>query len=436
MHSRNYASERYLQMKEDRYFIRNTAGISLTEFFWGFGMPIIMESTFIQIFLSGLGASRFIIGLVPAILYAGLSVFGLASGFLTSHLTSKKKVLILTHIVASMPILLLGLYFLIFGYVSGSVPVFFLAYTLFSSLIGLAAPLWQNFIVKIFSEKKSVQGLSVMWIAQTIGKILSSLFLAAIINKFGTDSFSTAMIFLAVGILFLAGSFMFLIIREDKSQTESKSREKNFVRFHLDALKEIRGNKKFILYLLSDIESFAIIGIISFYAIYAVDFCGISPAAASGLFVAFIYIGGLLANIILGWFNFLTLKNKLFLTKILALTGALLLVLWNNIVIFLLASFLMGIARSNRNLLYAVAVKKLSGAEDATTHFSIAYVIMLPVSIGLPLFNGIFLDKLENLGAASYRYLFIIMALLIGLSILIILRIDFSSEKQKTSRHS
>ena len=43
----------------------------VVEFFWGLGFPIVLESTFLQLFLKNLGASSFVIGIVPALFIFG-----------------------------------------------------------------------------------------------------------------------------------------------------------------------------------------------------------------------------------------------------------------------------------------------------------------------------------------------------------------------------
>ncbi len=56
-----------MKTDKDIYFKRNVLGVSVVEFFWGLGFPIVMESTFLQLFLKNLGASSFVIGIVPAL---------------------------------------------------------------------------------------------------------------------------------------------------------------------------------------------------------------------------------------------------------------------------------------------------------------------------------------------------------------------------------
>jgi hypothetical protein len=36
---------------KDLYFLQNVFGISTVEFFWGLGLPVVVESTFLQLFL-------------------------------------------------------------------------------------------------------------------------------------------------------------------------------------------------------------------------------------------------------------------------------------------------------------------------------------------------------------------------------------------------
>jgi len=50
----------------NQHYKRNVFGISSAEVLWGIGLPLVIESTFLQLFLKSLGASSFAIGLVPS----------------------------------------------------------------------------------------------------------------------------------------------------------------------------------------------------------------------------------------------------------------------------------------------------------------------------------------------------------------------------------
>ena len=58
------------RVNKDRYFLQNVIGISGVEFLYGLGLPVVVESTFLQIFLKKLGASNFAIGPILTLPFA------------------------------------------------------------------------------------------------------------------------------------------------------------------------------------------------------------------------------------------------------------------------------------------------------------------------------------------------------------------------------
>jgi MFS family permease len=138
-------------------FGRNTVGVSTVEFLWGLGMPVVIESTFLQLFLRNLGASSFLVGLIPTLFSAGLALVSPISGVLTAPLTRKRPAVVASHVAASLPILGLGVYLWFGGFTGSSLSVFFVAYALFSAGVGLLWPVWQNYLVRIFSADGAVR---------------------------------------------------------------------------------------------------------------------------------------------------------------------------------------------------------------------------------------------------------------------------------------
>jgi MFS family permease len=409
----------------DQYFRRNTIGLSSVEFLWGLGMPVVIESTFLQLFLRNLGASSFLIGLIPTLFSGCVAVFSIFSGTLTGSAERKRPAVVAVHIAAALPMLAFGIVLAVTGFTSSILVLFFCCYALFSIGIGLVFPVWQNYLVKIFTAQRTLSALAVMWTSQSAAKIISSYLILKIVERYSFSAAGAALVFTGVGLLFLGGSFLFLITREQYGSGRTprlKLRESMATGF-----RAVLGNRNFLLFLCTDIEYFALIGIISFYANYATEHCGIDPAAASGLFVAFIYAGAITANTLFGWFQLLSLKNKYWVTKTLALLSVPLICTFCRLWAFLLASYLMGASRSTRMLVYAPAVKRLSGREDATHYFAVAPLFTLPLSVGIPLGSGAALDGLAHLGGWSYRIVFLAMALLSAASLLILSRISSES---------
>jgi len=411
----------------DEYFRRSTVGISSVEFFWCLGFPVVMESTFLQLFLRNLGASSFLIGLIPTMLAGGIAVFSLLSGILTGHLERKRPTVIAVHIAGALPLLSFGILLAVSGFTPSILFVFYCCYALFSVGIGFILPVWQNYLVKIFTEQRSISALAVMWTTQSIAKILSSYLILRIVERYSFSAAGSSIIFIAVGVVFLGGSFLFLITHEESGPTPragpqwSTAYRRSSI---IHGFRSVLRNRNFLLFLGTDLEFFALIGIISFYANYATEHCGINPAMASGLFVTFNYLGGITVNVLLGWFQLFTLKGKYWITKTLALLAVPLICIICRPWAFFLASYLFGASRSTRMLVYAPAVKRLSGMDDATHYFAVAPLITLPLSVSIPLINGAALDRLVDLGGWSYRIVFLAMALLSVASLVILSRID------------
>ncbi len=412
----------------DRYFIRNTAGISMVEIFWGLGLPVVLESTFLQLFLKNLGASSFVIGLVPTFFFIGVSVFSLFSGFFTAHLESKRTAVIIFHIFTALPVLLFGIFLNIAGFIPGTIKIFFITYALFSMGVGLILPTWQNYLVKIYSSEKIITGHAFMWISQSLGKFLSGFFILKIITKYSFSSEGASLIFTLVGTVFLTGSLMFFVTKEIPGKKEKSVSGRARMGIFIGNLKKAIRNRNFLLFMASDFEQYAIISIMAFYANYATEYCSIKASTAAGLFIIFNYSGNIIINIIFGWMNLFKLKTKFFIAKALSLTAVILLILSQSLWAFLAASFLMGVSRGTRSLVFLPVVKIISGHQDSTGFFSIAPILIMPMSIGMPLLAGAFLDRFSYLGGDSYRIMFSGMIGFIILGIFLFAKVHLERE--------
>ena len=414
--------------KKDRLFVRNLTAAACGEIFWGIGLPVVVESTFLQVFLRNLGASNLVVGLVPTFFFIGVSLFGLLSGYLTGHLRNKRKVIIITHAFGTIPIPFFGIILYFSGATDITLALFLCMYGLFSLGVGLILPVWQNYLVKLFSEERIFSAMAGIMFAQSAAKLSSSFVILKVVQRYSLDPKASAFIFIGVGLSFFIGTLFYLLSREVDSGAEQEARQPSFFR-HLSFLRRrVFANRQFLLYLASDIETFAVIGIISFYANYAVEHKGIPAAYAAGLFVLLIYGGHISVHVLFGWLNLLKLKNKFFLAKATALLSVALLLLGNHLILFLLVSYFLGVSRGIRYLAFPPAVKRLSGMEDATLYFSIAPILVLPFSAGLPVLNGIFLDHFAFLEGAAYKIVFAAMGVVVIATIFFLWKVDFRGQ--------
>jgi len=398
-----------MESQKDKYFNRNAASVAAVEIFWGFGFPVILESTFLQLFLKHLGASDFLIGLVPSILILGVSIAPLFSSYLTRNYEFKKSIVLNLHIASSCATLFFGIFLFFVKDTSLILPVFFISYIIFSLSIGLTVPVWLNFLVKIFSVKKSVQGLSIMYLAQNIAKVIASILIMKIVEIYSFSIYSSAWIFFVSGISFLIGSLCFTFTKEIPLKQNQPFLKESFFTHTKDTIVEIVKNKNLIKYLIGDLDNYVLLTMIAFYANYATQYFGIKAYTAAGLFVGFIYSGSIIANItnlMLSSFNCLSMKNKFLSTKILSLFTLLILIFFPSFAGFLSASFLMGFCLGTRGIIYSPCIKKFGGKDDVTRIFAIAPLFTIIFGSGFPLLFGAMLDNFADLGSTSYKIMF------------------------------
>jgi MFS family permease len=412
---------------KDRHYRRNVFGVSAVEFIWGLGLPVVVESTFLQLFLKNMGASSLALGMIPFFFFIGTSVFALLSSYLTEGMVFKRGPVIILHLISGASLLVFGSLLIWLDSSTHILLLFFSCYAVFSVCIGMTLPVWLNYLVKLFSEEKSTAGLAYMMIAQNAAKLVSSLLILRVVERYAFAPLASAVVFLVVGILFVAGSLCFLLTREARDAGRRTPRRPSFLTFVAQTRRHMFRNRNFLVFLGSDLELYIVVTVISFYAAYATEYGGVVPAVAAGVFVGLIYSGAILANIGLGTLGWLTLRQKAMASKACSIAAVLLLAIWGTPVSFYLASFLLGAARGTRMIVFAPAVKKLSGLADATPYFAVAPVLTLPAAMGLPLFCGHFLDRMAWMGADAYRLMLAMTAVLLAGTLVCAWRTDFSA---------
>ncbi len=415
-----------MDQQKDLHFKRNVLGVSLVEFFWGLGFPIVLESTFLQLFLKHLGASSFAVGIVPSLLMAGIACFPLFSSYFARRVRMKMPLVLFLHLISALSILLFGLLLLWVKQSTSVLPLFFVSYSVFSVCMGLTIPIWLNYVVRIFSESKSVPGLGYMMLAQNVGKVIASFFIMNIVEKYSFSSGSTAWVFIATGLVFVIGSLCFIITREVADEVDGIRDSLSFFAHTGSSFAEILSNRRFLVFLAAaDLEFIVIITSLSFYANYATHYFDVPVAVAAGLFVACIYAGSITVNIFLGALNYLDLKEKFVLSKIVTLLLLCLLMFFPGDAVFFLVSYMLGFGRATRNMVYPPSVKQFAARSDATSYFALAPILTLPVTAGYPLLFGTMLDRLAGLGQQSYQILFGLSALLALAALALALATDY-----------
>jgi MFS family permease len=414
-----------MDRQKDANFTRNVGGVGAVEFFWGLGFPIVMESTFLQLFLKKLGASSFAIGIVPSLFILGISIAPLFAAYLSYSYVRKKPLVAALHVISGLAVFLFGA--ILHGLHDPDLvlAVFFATYLLFSLCLGLAIPVWLDYVTRIFSERRTVPGLGYMMLAQNLGKIVASVFILKVVDAYAFSLNSSAWVFMATGGVFVFGSVFFIFTKEVVEEGRRQARPP-FFRHTWATFNKVIADRPFLVYLAGDLDVYVILTALSFYANYATGFFQVPAPVAAGVFVAFIYAGSITVNILFGAMNLLGLKEKLYLSKGVTLTLLCLLIFIPHYWTFFLISYLLGVGRAIRNMVYPPSVKKFVGRGDATGYYAMASLLILPVGSGLPLIFGRGLDLLSHLGADAYRLLFGFCALFVLATLYFTVKTDYS----------
>jgi MFS family permease len=348
---------------------------------------------------------------------ASFAVVPLFAAFLTSKMPYKKGPTVWLQAVASAGIIFLGLLYIITGSKSGAYILFISFYSFFAVWLAATIPVWQNFIVKIFTPEDGIRGISVMMFAQNAAKLLSGFILAFTVSRTGIGVTAAGFAFLASGIMFMAGSIAYAWAIEDRDNIEMNA-GRNMTGYFSHYFRHILKNRDMLLFLLQDIEFSAVVVFISFYSRFAVSYCGIPVSMATGVFIIMLFAGAVSANMLVGFTKGFSIKARYIAIKISTLAGMAVLILFRSEAAFFAASFLLGFSRAGRVQLYGPAVRGISGLDDASPYYAIAPIIIMPATSLLPVGMGSLLDSLAFMKAGSFTVSFECLFAVAALSVI------------------
>ena len=410
---------------------RNTAGLAWSEFGVGLALPVITaDAAFLPLLMRAAGGTTFEVGLMVAIFWAALAFLPLVSAYLTRGVSDKRTIAIVTNAALALPPLAFGGVLLCFGPRFLSVAALIITYAVLAATFGVSVPLWREYVTRLFPSQRVFAGLSVMFVLQTVGRILGGLIAAALVERFVFGPAMVGSVFIGAGVLLAVAALMLALTRElapaAPAATAAPGNAGVGTRF-VDVVATALRNRSFLLYMANDIEFYGSSAVTAFYAVYATEHVGVAVAAATAFVVA-THTGSTAAYLFLGRSRLLSLRQRLILGKCLSVAGVLLVVLAPAPWAFFAASALLGIGRATRQLAFLPVVKLLSRRSDATAYYAVAQLVTMPLSVGLPLLAGHVLQLLAALGSDAYRIVFGALAALMALSILFLLRIDLSEQ--------
>ena len=416
---------------------RNTAGLAGSEFCVGLALPVITaDAAFLPLLMRAAGGTTFEVGLMAAIFWGALAFLPLASAYLTRGVPDKRTIAIVTNATLALPPLAFGGILLLLGPRFLSVSALLVTYSFLSAAFGISAPLWREYVTRMFPPQRVFAGLSVMFALQTVARTLSGLLAAALVQRFVFAPAMVGLLFVGTGLLLAASALLLALTREFAPDAPAAaSAEPGAGARFADVVATALRNRSFLLYMANDVEFFASSAVTAFYAVYATEHVGVAAAAATAFVVA-THAGSTAAYLFLGRSRLLSLRQRLILGKCFSVAGVLLILavpasaggaaappaLWA----FFAASALLGIGRASRQLAFMPVVKLLSRRADATAYYALAQLVTMPLSVGLPLLAGQALQLLAALDGGGYRLVFGALAVLMAASMPVLLRIDLT----------
>ena len=413
---------------------RNTAGLAGSEFCVGLALPVITaDAAFLPLLMRAAGGTTFEVGLMAAIFWAALAFLPLLSAYLTRGVPDKRTIAIATNATLALPPLAFGGMLLLLGPRFLSVSALIVTYAFLAAAFGISAPLWREYVTRVFPPQRVFAGLSVMFTLQTVARILSGLLAAALVQRFVFAPAMVGLVFVGTGLLLAASALLLALTRElAPAAPAAASDEAGAGARFTDVVATALRNRSFLLYMANDVEFFASSAVTAFYAVYATEHIGVAAAAATAFVVA-THAGSTAAYLFLGRSRLLSLRQRLILGKCCSVAGVLLVLAvpaaaapapWA----FFVASALIGIGRASRQLAFMPVVKLLSRRADATAYYALAQLVTMPLSVGLPLLVGRVLQLLAALGGGGYRLVFAGLAALMAASMWVLLRIDLTEQ--------
>lgn len=406
---------------------RNTAGLAGSEFCVGLALPVIMaDAAFLPLLMRAAGGTTFEVGLMAAIFWGALAFLPLLSAYLTRGVPDKRTIAIVTNATLALPPLGFGGALLLLGPRFLSVAALLTTYAFLAAAFGISAPLWREYVTRVFPPQRVFAGLSVMFALQTVARTLSGLLAAALVQRFVFAPAMVGLLFVGTGLLLAASALLLALTREFAPAAPAAASDdaRAGARFTEVVATALR-NRSFLLYMANDVEFFASSAVTAFYAVYATEHVGVAAAAATAFVVA-THAGSTAAYLFLGRSRLLSLRQRLILGKCFSVAGVLLIVAVPALWAFFAASALIGIGRASRQLAFMPVVKLLSRRADATAYYALAQLVTMPLSVGLPLLAGRALQLLAALDGGGYPLVFGALAVLMAASMPVLLRIDLT----------
>ncbi|MCF7823366.1 MAG: MFS transporter [Candidatus Marinimicrobia bacterium] len=278
---------------------RNTFLNAMGEGLWGFAMAFHNMNSVIPMFLAQLGASAFIIGLIPGGFMLLVAIPQLLSAALFRNAPNIKKLNIGLHFALSPIALLLGVSFYVFEF-SGQtgILIYLLLWILWSMGVGFLVPVWADFLASVTVMGRRGRFFGITFTVNAILGMLGGYVLKEVLAMEGLGfprNFGLAFLIMTAAIL--AGNSFFLFMKVIHPPAKRKDHAEGW----FQRVKAIYlGDKNFRNYILSRALAASVMMPLAFYGVDLQARFAL-PLSAAGTFTFFLVVGQAIFNILFGY---------------------------------------------------------------------------------------------------------------------------------------
>jgi MFS family permease len=348
-------------------------------------MAFSSTSTVLPLYLSELGASKLLIGILPGVSAIGGAFPQLFAAWWTGSLRHKKRVLTLLHLPLLVAFAALAVASARIREADVLVRAFYWIFPVIAMGIGLVIPVWGDFLSKVFDPGRRGRAIATAFFVQCVLGGLAGFFLLPWTLRRWDFPVNFAFVFAASAFAGALGSLSFLAFHEPPGGGAGRPRPHAFGREVKAVLFGDRNLRRFLLarFLLS-MNLIAL----AFYAVYGKEKLGFELSAA-GTFTGISFFAQGASYLFWGHLGDRHgYKSVILLQYSFALAAAALAILAPSREVFYAVFVLVGFVVAGEAIGLMNFAIDLSPHADRSLYVAIVYSCLAPVSLGLTTLGG------------------------------------------------
>jgi MFS family permease len=376
----------------DRHW-KNVSCLLFVEVFYGVALSLISMVAVLPVFLSQLGANNAVIGALPVIWLLATNFPGAFASHFTGGLSHRKRAVILLHVLAGIPWLLVAAWFGLLGRHSGVVDIVVLlaGWGVSWIVMGFTIPVWINFIGKVTRPELRARTFGTIFFFQTLMGAIGGWIGSRVLGSSLPFPANYAVGFLVAGICMVIGSFFFLPVREDAGATSAPSPAfATVIHYAREILADRSGLRVYLVVLVLSAGRFLLI---TYYPVFAESRFSLLPRD-SAIYTAVCMSGQMVGSIVVGFIGDRFGYAKVAVVAMAALTvGLLLAIFGGQPICYYLTAFVLGIFIVSDVLALFNLSMAFSPHEDNTAYIGIIPALVAPFTALAAGSSGTFIDR-------------------------------------------